>query len=199
VGNPFLVEVARRDGMIRYAWNSKCRIEQFDLGDKRLEQRLERLRAARPPSERHRTDLLDIDDLRDLGIIEPDAHFILKRIEGIPGDARRDAATVLDVVRRAYIDLQRSDVPLSRSTRDMVAGELESQYLPKREREQRNRRFKRQSRAHEMRRSLDVLLQQLEGVTGKERRDKLYEHAKHWGHKSDYALRKAIQPTRRVR
>jgi hypothetical protein len=118
-------------------------------------------------------------------------HF--KRMNGMPEDQ------LLDAYRAMYIDLLRSDIQLSRATRDLIAGELESLYLPKRERDKRRRRAVRQFKAQGMRRSLDALLEQLKGVTGKERKDKLDEHARHWGRESDDALRKELQPKRRTR
>jgi hypothetical protein len=127
---------------------------------------------------------------------DPEWMFIWQHLERMNGML---GAQLLDAYRAMYIDLLRSDIPLSRATRDLIAGELESLYLPKREHDKRHRRAVRQFKAQGMRCSLDMRLGQLKGVTGEKRKAALDEHARHWGHKNDASLRKELQFKRRTR
>ena len=134
-------------------------------------------------------DLLYDDDLLKVGLLAPDMHFLLKRIESCD-----DPEKVEDTYRRAFVDLLRNDIPLSQATRDLMAGELERLWWPDPEAKKRARRL---MRATVIRRDLEVSIakNKREGVKRpvKEAKDKI---AKHWGHHSGEALRKALQPSR---
>src|SRR5262249_20606046 len=94
--------------------------------------------------------LATLDDLRDLGELEPDQHFLLKRIEGIRDDAQAEEA-----LYRAVVDLLRSGIPLSQHTRDLTAGELERLWWPDLKAEKRRRN---EMRAHLIDAQVDVLV-----------------------------------------
>src|SRR5262249_45337425 len=124
-------------------------------------------------------DLRDNDDLLELGLIEADEHFISERIENC------DPEKVEDTYRRAVLDLLRSDIPLSRFTRDLVAGEWERLWRPDPEAEKRARRL---IKATVIRADLEVAIAEnkRKGVKRpvKEAKNKI---AKHWGHHSGEA------------
>jgi hypothetical protein len=78
--------------------------------------------------------LVDIDDLLDLGAIDRETHFLVKATEGI-----RDAEKLEGAYRCAIIDLLRSDVPIGRVTRDMLANTLVTLWWPRKRQPQRTR------------------------------------------------------------
>jgi len=137
----------------------------------------------------HPEDLVTDDDLLKLGLLAPDAHFLAKRVMGC-----RDAEKLEDTYRRAVLDLLHSDIPLSQLTRDMTAGELQRLRWPDPEAEKRARRL---IKTTVIRADLEVAIAEnkRKGIKHpvKEAKDKI---AKHWGHHSGEALRKALQPGR---
>jgi hypothetical protein len=72
-----------------------------------------------------RKKLADTDDLHRAGLIGPDQLFLYKRVEGIS-----EAEQVLAAYRSAIIDLLRSDVPLSKGTRNLLSNELVALWWP---------------------------------------------------------------------
>jgi hypothetical protein len=85
---------------------------------------------------------VDLDDQLALGKITPDRHFLLTRVAGI-----RDPD---DAYREAMITLLRSDIPLSRTTRDLLSNELVTAWWPKGSpQKQRRRDREQQARAAE--------------------------------------------------
>jgi hypothetical protein len=137
-------------------------------------------------------DLLSDEDLLAAGWLAPDMHFLSKRVEGC-----RDPEKLEDTFWRAIRDLLKSDIPLSRTIRDLIAGGLAQRRRPDPEAEKRARRL---ARAHVMRADLEIAeainRQQGDPRPRSTAKDQV---AKHWKYRDGEALRKALKPSRLVR
>ena len=121
---------------------------------------------------------------------EPDLDFLLTRIQGILAPEEFDRA-----LYKAFEDLLGTDIPLSsRTTRDLLRGLLGRLHSPDPEAEEHRRAL---MKAEVMSADLDVAiaLKRRQGV-GRPVKEAKDEVAKHWGHNSGDALRKALQPSR---
>jgi hypothetical protein len=131
--------------------------------------------------------LVDLDDLRDLGELEPDQHFLLTRVQGIrdPEEAERAWYQAID-------DLLDTDIPLSSRTRQLL--KLSRLRHPDPQAEKRQRRL---MEAKVMGADLDlaIALKRRQGISRAVAEAKA-EVAKHWGRNSGEALDKALQPNR---
>ena len=134
-----------------------------------------------------------LDELRDRGLLAPDRHFLFKRVAGC------DADKVNDTARRALLDLLRNHlrlgIPLSQETLDETARELERLWWPADPKAEKCRR--RQEKAELLRNVLEIseAKYRQEGVK-RPRSTAKKQIAKHFGHNSGEALRKALQPNR---
>jgi hypothetical protein len=95
--------------------------------------------------------------------------------------------------RAAIITLLRSDIELSRHTRDLLSNELSSLWWPNPMRE---KRAHRQFHAEVARHSREALIDRMQGKPKAEVKEALRKLAKRWGHASDRALLKACEPNR---
>jgi hypothetical protein len=140
-----------------------------------------------PPPEQ----LYTIDDLRDAGVLPPDEHFIIKRLEEC--DAGSDLAKTEEVHRRALLDLLRNclrlGIPLSQKMLDQTAGELERLWFPDPKAE---KRWRNEALAHSIEAQIDVLV--AKGKSVEEARNVL---ARNYGHASGEALGKWLDRNRR--
>jgi hypothetical protein len=120
----------------------------------------------------------------------PDWDFLMTRIEGVLAPEEFDGA-----LYKAFEDLLDTDIPLSsRTTRELLKGLLRGLHSPDPQAEEHRRAL---MKAEVMGADLDVAiaLKRRQGVRRpvNEAKD---EVAKHWGHNSGDALRKALQPNR---
>ena len=125
-------------------------------------------------------------------------HFLLKPFENHVSAWEGCAwEKVEDTYRHRFVDLLRSDIPLSRFTRDWAAGELERVWWPNPEAEKRARRL---IKATVVRKDLEAAIAEnkRKGVKRPVTEAK-EEIARHWGHHSGEALRKALQANRESR
>jgi hypothetical protein len=122
-----------------------------------------------------------LDDLRDVGVLEPDIYFLLKQVESVNEEEQPLAR------RWAIIDLLDTDIPLSPPIRRLLKWELGNKWWPNKKREKReNSRI-----MVEMMRA-DLELAKAEKPVAEAKA----EVAKRWGRNSVEALRKALQPNR---
>jgi hypothetical protein len=141
-------------------------------------------------------DLLDLDDLRDLGLVDPDLHFLMKRVGGCKDPDKLEGA-----VRGALVELLRGrrqcpDFPLSPQILDLIADELERGSDP--EAEKRRRRLtKAVTKAWWMRADLEAAeaINRQQGVK-RPRGEAKKVVAKVYGYRDGEALRKALKPSR---
>lgn len=147
------------------------------LSDAEIKALLER----RERDEREGVPRTHLDDLRDLGVLEPDLCFLAKHVEGVP-EGEQGLARL-----GAFVALLDTDIPLSRSTRAFLKWQLMSKFWPNKKREKReNSRI----RAELMRADLEAAKAKKPVTEAKA------EVAKRWGRNSGEALRKALQPNR---
>ena len=139
----------------RLSWNPERREEarservkdyERRLNDAEAEARLERLEhlsdadikallERQERDEREGVTRTWLDDLRDLGVVEPDVYFMLKRVEGFHDLQKQQLAR-----RDAVVALLDTDIPLSRRTRQFLKGELISKWWPNKQRQKRENR-----------------------------------------------------------
>jgi hypothetical protein len=134
----------------------------------------------------------DLDGLRDLLLIDPDLHFLIRRV----GDCK-DLDKLKDAVRCALVELLRErrqcpDIPLSPQILDLIADELEPRG-PKAGRPA-------LGSPEVLRDSVDVFeaINRKQGVD-RPRTTALKDAMEHYGYRSVAAVRKAMQPSRRRR
>jgi hypothetical protein len=157
---------------------AKARQERLEhLSDAEIKVLLE----CRERDEREGVPRTHLDDLRDLGLLEPDHFFLLNQVEGVPEGEQRLAR------REAFIALLDTNIPLSPSTRRFLKWELTSKWWPNKRREKRESY---RIRAEMMRAELEAAKAEKPAAEAKA------EVAKRWGRNSGEALRKALQPNR---
>jgi hypothetical protein len=132
--------------------------------------------------------LTDVDGLLKLGLVDPDLHFLIRRVEGC-----KDLDKLKDAVRCALVELLREHRrPLSQQVLDLIADELE------RPRPKSGRPVLVSQEV--LRASAEVFeaINRKRGVA-RPRTTALEDAKKHFGFSSAEAVRKALQPSRRHR
>jgi hypothetical protein len=136
--------------------------------------------------------LTDFDGLLKLGLIDPDLHFLIRRVGGC-----KDPDKLKDAVRCALVELlcehrQCPGIPLSPQVLDLIADELERGSDPEAE-----KRRSRLTKAEWMRADLEATeaMHRQRGVPHPRGKAK-GEVASRFGHNSGKALNKALQPNR---
>jgi hypothetical protein len=165
---------------------AEARLERLEhLSDADIKALLER----QERDEREGVTRTWLDDLRDLGVVEPDVYFMLKRVEGFHDLQKQQLAR-----RDAVVALLDTDIPLSRRTRQFLKGELISKWWPNKQREKRENR----------RSTAEIIRAELKAAIAEKRRQGVErpaeeakkEIARRWGRQSGPALSKALEPSR---
>jgi hypothetical protein len=137
--------------------------------------------------------LTDVDGLLKLGLIDPDLHFLIRRVGGC-----KDPDKLKDAVRCALVELLREhrrcpDIPLSPQVVNLIADELERPRGPKAGRPA-------LVSPEVLRASVEVFeALNRERVVARPRTTALNDAKEHYGYRSVDAVRKAMQPSRRRR
>ncbi len=134
-------------------------------------------------------DDLILDELYRVSA-DPDGHFFCQYIKGVSEEDLPDA------IAEAEVALLRRETPPGPHTRRRLSNQLVASRWPDKKRE---KRMLRVFNAVLMRMDRDGLLDQMDGKPKAEVQVALRELAKRWGHASDEALCKAIQPRRLLR
>ena len=138
-------------------------------------------------------DLTDFDGLLKLGLVDPDLHFLIKRVGGC-----KNLDKLKDAVRCALVELLRKcrqcpGIPLSPQVLDLIADELERPRGPKSGRP-----------ALVSPEILRCSVEVFEAINRKQGADQprttaLNDAKEHFGYRSVGAVRKAMQPSRHHR